>query len=321
MNKYLVMPIVLNQFASYINTVEGTTNPNKNDISAELKTYYSDYLIDLVEPELIHDQFAQKHPIPKNGGKEVEFRKYDSLDTTPSARKLVEGVTPDGQKLNVKTVTAKVEQYGGYVVLSDMLLLTAIDNNIVEATQLIAAQAGRTLDTVTRDHLATNTNTLTTASNTQLSSDMIRQAVRMLKIANAPKINGYYVGIVHPDVAYDLMKDDEWQEVKSYNPENWYNGELGRIAGVRFVESSTAYYDTTDKLYSTLILGANAYGVTEISGGGLQHIVKQLGYGDDPLNQRASVGWKATRAVEILVPQYMISIETKSTLPYADPFA
>ena len=29
-----------------------------------MKTYYSDYLIDLVEAELVHDQFAQKHPIP-----------------------------------------------------------------------------------------------------------------------------------------------------------------------------------------------------------------------------------------------------------------
>lgn len=320
MNKYLVMPIVLNQFASYINTVEGTTNPNKNDISAELKTYYSDYLIDLVEAELIHDQFAQKHPIPKNGGKEVEFRKYDSLDTTPSERLLTEGVTPNGQPISVKTVTAKVEQYGGYVILSDMLLLTAIDNNIVEATQLIASQAGRTLDNVTRNTMATNPNKVSSTADGEISVELVQKAVRMLKIANAPRINGSYVGIIHPDVAYDLMRDPDWVAVKNYDPEDWYNGEIGRIAGVRFIESPSAYYDNTKSTYSTFILGANAYGVTEISGGGLQHIVKQLGYGDDPLNQRASVGWKATRAVEILVPQYMISIDTKASLPYTDPF-
>ena len=45
-------------------------------------------------------------------------------------------------------------------------------------------------------------------------------------------------------------------------------------------------------MFGTLVLGAHAYGVTELEGGGLEHIVKQLGYGDDPLNQRASVGWK-----------------------------
>lgn len=309
MNKYLVMPIVMNLFDA-VNTTDA--------MSAEMKDYYSRYLIDLVEPELIHDQFAQKHPIPKNGGKTIEFRKYDSLDTTPSARELTEGVTPAGQTLEVTTVTATVKQYGGYVILSDMLLMTAIDNNLVQATQLIAAQAGRVLDTVTRDTLATNTNVLSSTVATQIDVDMVRKAVRQLKVASAPRINGYYIGIIHPDVAYDLVNDEKWEAVKQYDPKDWYEGEIGRIAGVRFIETPTAYYDKTASKYSTLILGANAYGVTDIEGGGLEHIVKQLGYGNDPLNQRASCGWKATRAVEILVPQYMISIESKSTLPYIE---
>ena len=66
-------------------------------------------------------------------------------------------------------------------------------------------------------------------------------------------------------------------------------------------------------VYSTLILGADAYGVTELEGGGLQHIVKQLGYGDDPLNQRASVGWKAVKTAERLSEQYMVRIGAAST--------
>ncbi|MEE1538821.1 MAG: N4-gp56 family major capsid protein, partial [Faecalibacterium prausnitzii] len=45
----------------------------------------------------------------------------------------------------------------------------------------------------------------------------------------------------------------------------------------------------------------------------LEHIVKQLGYGDDPLNQRASVGWKGMRAAERLVEQYMVRIESVSS--------
>ena len=63
-------------------------------------------------------------------------------------------------------------------------------------------------------------------------------------------------------------------------------------------------------MFCTLVLGANAYGITEIEGGGLQHIVKQLGYGDDPLNQRSSCGWKATKAVKRLVEAYMVRIES-----------
>ena len=65
-------------------------------------------------------------------------------------------------------------------------------------------------------------------------------------------------------------------------------------------------------VFASLILGAHAYGTTEIEGGGLEHIVKQLGYGDDPLNQRASVGWKAHKTAERLVEQYMVRIESCS---------
>ncbi|MBR5768531.1 MAG: N4-gp56 family major capsid protein [Clostridia bacterium] len=68
-------------------------------------------------------------------------------------------------------------------------------------------------------------------------------------------------------------------------------------------------------VYSTLIIGDNAYGVTEIEGGGLKHITKQLGSAGsgDPLNQRATVGWKATKAAKRLVEEYMVRVETTST--------
>ncbi|MFR0795039.1 MAG: hypothetical protein ACLSHG_00470 [Oscillospiraceae bacterium] len=51
------------------------------------------------------------------------------------------------------TVEAAVRQYGGYIQMSDLLLLTAIDNNLTMATKLLGAQAGRTLDTITREVL------------------------------------------------------------------------------------------------------------------------------------------------------------------------
>ena len=127
-------------------------------LSEEMKIFYSDYLIDNATPKLVHDQFGQKHPIPKNGGKTIQFRKYSPLPklTTP----IVEGITPDGQSLNMSVVEATVAQYGGYVTLSDILLLTAIDNNLVQATKLLGAQAGATLDTITREVLNGGTNVI-----------------------------------------------------------------------------------------------------------------------------------------------------------------
>lgn len=343
MKDIIYLPVVLNLFDSVINKT--TSTGSGNDLSGEMKTYYSDYLIDMAEPELVHDQFGQKHPIPKNGGKTIEFRKYDPLPKALTP--LTEGVTPTGQKLNMGVITATVAQYGGFIELSDLLLLTAIDNNLVQATKLLGSQAGRTLDTITREVLNGGTNvqyaegqvsaradlvggSTTAADNHYLTVDAIRKAVRFLKVMNTPKINGYYAGIIHPDVSYDLMNDPKWVNVKTYSdPDGIYEGEIGRIEGVRFVETSEAKVFThagKDKstgtatasardVYSTLIMGADAYGVTELSGGGLQHIVKQLGSAGtaDPLDQRATAGWKATKVAERLVEAYMVRIESCST--------
>ena len=304
-------------------------------MSAEMKTFYEKRLIDQAEPALVHDQFGDPYPIPANGGKNIEFRKYDSLPkaTTP----LTEGVTPDGQTMNVSTVTAEVKQYGGWVPITDTLQLTAIDNNILQATKIIASQAGRTLDTIVRDVLVGGTNVIyapkigeggaetpvtsraTLDATCQLTSDLIARAATQLKAMNADPIGTSFVGIIHPYVAYDLRRDPDWIDVHKYaQPDEIYNGEIGTLHGVRFVETSEAkIWKGTGcpaglAVFSTLILGAHAYGSTEIEGGGLEHIVKQLGYGDDPLNQRASVGWKAHKTAERLVEQYMVRIESCS---------
>ena len=62
-------------------------------------------------------------------------------------------------------------------------------------------------------------------------------------------------------------------------------------------------------------MGDNAYGTTELGHGGLEHIVKQLGSAgtSDPLNQRATVGWKAKKVTVRLVEAFMVRIETAST--------
>ena len=296
-----------------------TQTTGTGTLSPEMKVFYSDYLIDNAVPKLVHDQFGQKHPIPKNGGKTIEFRKYSPLPKllTP----LTEGVTPDGQTLTVSTIEATVNQYGGYITLSDVLLLTAIDNNMVQATKLLGNQAGATLDTITREVLNGGTNVVyaggvasRSALNGNLTVDDIKKAVRALKTQNAEKIGDSFVAIIHPDVTYDLTNDPAWQAVKDYDPKDWYEGEIGKIAGVRFVETTEAKI-FEGGVYSTLILGDNAYGVTEIEGGGLQHIVKQLGSAGtaDALDQRATVGWKAIKVAERLVEQFMVRIESKST--------
>ena len=311
-----------------------TTNGSGNDLTPEMKTYYEKRLIDLAEPRLVHDQFGDKYPIPQNGGKIIEFRRYSPL--AKALTPLTEGVTPSGNSLNVTAATAEVKQYGDYIQLSDLLQIAAIDNNVVQCTKLLGAQAGRTLDTITREILNGGTNVIyapkvvegketavTSRANLDATSlltvDLIFKAAATLESMNAAPIDDSFVAIIHPFAAYDLMRCEEWIDAHKYaNPENIYAGEIGKIGNVRFVKSTEAKIwkgsgcPSGLAVFSTLVLGASAYGVTEITGGGLQHIVKQLGYGEDPLNQRSSCGWKATRAAKRLVEEYMVRIESCS---------
>ena len=327
----------LQLFANHLNVTtdvrtEGQTYPTYNDLSAEMKTFYDMTLIDEASAQLVHDQFGQKRPIPQGSGKVIEFRKFSALPKATQA--LTEGVTPDGKRLDVTAVTAEVSQYGDYITQSDVLELTAIDNTIVEATKLLGRQAGLTLDTITRNVLNAGTNVsyapkvaggVETAVTTragldtsaQLTVKVIQKVVAKLRGQNAPTINGKYVAIAHPYVIYSLMRDPEWIDAHKYaNPTNLYEGEVGEIAGVRFVQTTEAKVWRNDAdthaIFSTLVIGEGAYGVTEITGGGLQTIVKQKGSAGtaDPLDQRSSVGWKAIKTAELLIPNYLVRIES-----------
>lgn len=407
-------------------------NEPGNDLSPENKTFYSKHLIDNAQPYLAYDQFGVKYPIPKNGGKTIEMRRFSPLKK--ALKPLTEGVTPVGNKLNVTYLTAKVEQYGDYIEHSDMLDMTAIDPIIVTSLDLLSSQAGRTLDTITREVVCAGSNKsfaprinadgtktevllredVTTAC--RLTPAEIRKGVAKLKRHNAQPIDGYFVAVIHPDVTCDIMGDHEWIAAHQYtNVENIYEGEVGRYAKVRFVESTEAKIigpaffwgdestggacrltlhtalsssgstsivvneaisaaeakELNDRIaagetvlmyvggkeaqiqsvtageggvakftvaaavadvpvgatvcgygagkdgsaiYCTMLFASNAYGITDIEGMGLEHIVKQRGSAGsaDPLNQRSTVGWKATKTAERLVEEYMLRLEHSS---------
>lgn len=316
-------PLNLQLFADVTNVT------TQESMSVEMKTFYDRNLLENAEPELVHDQWAQTRDIPKHGGKKIEFRKFSKLPKALTA--LTEGVTPEGQEISVSSLEAEVKQYGNYIKVSDILQMTTIDNVIVEATDMIGYQAGSTLDTISREIMNAGTNVqyaegqVTSRANLtkdhKLTVRAVKMAVRILEKQHAKKINGYYVGIINQDIAFDLTEDERWIEAHKYaKPEELFNGEIGMIAGVRFVKTSEAKIFAKAgaggiDVYSTLILGANAYATTKIEGGGLETIIKQLGSAGtaDPLNQRATIGWKATKVTEILSQEYMVRIETGST--------
>lgn len=295
-------------------------------ISKSMQTYYDRKVLMNAKPNLVFYEYGQKVVVPKNHGKVVQFRKWTPFDAVDGA--LTEGVIPEGQSLTMTEVTAELNQYGGYVAVTDILDLTAIDPVVNDSVELMGDQGGLTIDTLIRDELLKGDKVQYAGDATQrseivaddvLTVEDIRKAVRTLKNNKAPQFvrdgKGYYVAVVGPNTTFDLQSDPVWQDVSKYaNTEQLFTGEIGKLFGVIFVESSQAAVATEGDVPvgQTLVFGKNAYGVIELEGGNLKSIIKPRGSAgtSDPLDQISTVGWKVDGfAAKILQPMWMVRIE------------
>lgn len=354
-------------------STDGASQPNEN------KIFYNKTLIKRLTPELMFYKYGQKKPLPKNSGNKVNFRKFNSLPLATSA--LTEGVTPDGRALDITKVEATVDQYGDFIEVSDVLDMLGIDPVITESADVLGEQGGQTIDRVIANVVTSGTTVRyaggragrhALTSSDKLTGDEVKKAVRDLKKANAkPIADGFFIGIITPEQAYDLQSDTLWQDVSKYNGGlNIEKGEIGKIHGVRFVVSNnegetmselsftsvsksqgdsleglyartgagapytytkcaddatapsgggTYYSDNGYRVFKCMIIGADAYGVVDVENsaeGKPSIIVKPHGSAGtaDPLNQRATIGWKAMFTAVRLNELAMCRIETTATL-------
>lgn len=314
---------------------------NTSVIPAEVSNFYDRTLLERATPMLLHTKFAQVRDIPRKAGtKIIKFRRYGNLAaaTTP----LSEGITPAGKSLSVTDVTAEALQYGDYITVTDVLDFTTQDAELTEAADILGDQAGDTLDQLTRDTLATGTNVYYGGSATSrdgvgasdlITDTLLKKTTRLLKNNKAKKLmqmvnpsNGYnttplnacFVGIVHPNVSYTLTGLTGFIPVEKYpNKSDVMDGEIGSLSEIRFIETTNAKVfagagASGIDVYATLVMGAYAYGITRISGESMKNIVKPIGSGGtaDPLDQRATSGWKATFVAKILNNDFLVRIET-----------
>ena len=323
-------------------------------IPSAIQEFYDRVLLRRAVPLLVHERFGQKRPMPKGHGSQIKFRRYNALN--PATTPLTEGVKPTGSQLSRTDVTASLNQYGDYVELTDRVILENIDPIITEAVEILGEQMALSLDTVIRDVIVGGTNVMYTngsarnAVNTTIADNpaVLDKAIRSLKNQNArpftrmvkasDKVSTFpirpaFIGIVHPDITYDLEKVNGFVPVEKYaNYGDIMEGEVGAYRGIRFVETTNAKIwpdaggdatatgnpnvkstsGTNADVYALLIVAQDAYGVTELREGGAKTIIKELGSGGtaDPLNQLATVGWKAMLTARILNDAWMVRIET-----------
>ena len=308
---------------AYTNT--DTNMTTSSALSAGMQTYYNRELLRTFEPNLVHLQFGDEHRMPPHSGLVMNMRKLIPLETNTKA--LSEGDPGESVMLAETEVTVQLQQYGEYARCTDKLDLTHLDMDIMRRTKLFGDAGARSIDAVVREELAKCANVIyaggkasraeLTAAD-KLTSRELRKAVKTLKKNHAQTFGGYYVAIIGPDTMYDLQEDEAFVKVSQYqDKENIYTGEVGRLFGVRLVETTEAKIfegagtDGTD-VASVIVLGQYAYGVTSLKGAKPRVIVKPAGSAGtaDPLDQISTVGWKMDGfGAKLLQPEYAVRIE------------
>jgi len=307
------------------------TNQTLGTLAQENKIAYDRVLLERLLPYLTYLKYGQKKPFNKNEGDTINFRRFNSLAVALTP--LTEGVVPGGNTLSITAITATVQQYGDFISVTDKLDMLGIDPIITETSVSLGEQAGNTLDQITRDIIVAGTTVqyangkasrVLTAQTDVVNATEIKKAVRTLRRNNAQPIEGkYFIGIVGPDVEYDIISDTLWQDVSKYSAaEQIFDGEIGKLYGVKFVRTSNAKKfagagAAGADIFATMILAANAYGIVDVGGGSKpQIIVKEHGSSGtaDPLNQIATIGWKAMMTAVRLQELAMVRIESSATL-------
>lgn len=325
---------LVNTTGNYVNAYTGDAQnfEGVNTLSPTMKTYYDTELLENARPSLIHAQFAKKQKLPKGRGKSVEWRKWNTLE---DAGALTEGVIPTGQKMGQSSMTQGITQYGTYVTVSDQLELHAIDDVILGATEELGASAGSSEDKLVRNVVVAGTNVqyctkkaaggaeteVTSRANLDktaiLNPTEVNRAVTTLKKLKAPKIDGNYVAIIHPSVTFDIRESDEWIDVHKYaSTTEIFEGEIGKLHGCRFVETTEAKVFSGEgcpaglAVYATLFMGKDAFGMIDPEGGNLQMIIKDKNQAGGPLNQFSTLGYKFESATKILYQERMVRVES-----------
>ena len=264
------MEMNVNTTAGSVNAFDPASVTPSGAMSPTMKTYYDTELLENARPRLVFTQLGKSQFLPAGHGDSVQWRKWNTFDK--ATEPLVEGVIPSGQRFGQSAVSVSVQQYGDYAAISDRLNLHAVDNVLLGAAEEMGAAGGETADTLVRNELITGTSVIYAdtldasgavtgtpqhrydllADNNRLTPDAVNKAYTFLKKQKAPFFEGNkYVAVIHPSVAYDLRSHPDWLEVHKYAAaREIFQGEIGELHGVRFIETTEAPVLCGDTLYS-----------------------------------------------------------------------
>jgi len=336
------------------------------DISPRVAAYAVSQLLKRAIPYMVLEKFGQTYPIPNNATKVAKFRRYfisgatggagdgnptEAFSTPLAVTPLVEGVTPTGKKLANMDYTVTLVQYGDFMTITDVVLDTAEDQVLQQATEALGESAAQTIETIRYNILKAGLNvfyangTLRSSVNTPISLAMQRKVTTALTRQNAKRltqvvkstpdfrtepIEAAFIGLVSPDMESDIRNMTGFIPTKQYGTVTPWENEIGSVETVRYLQS-TIFAPFPDAggamglmrstsgvnadVYPVLYLGRDAYGIVPLKGKDslVPMVVNPKPAPGDPLGQRGTIGWKAMTTAVILNDCWMARLECAAT--------
>lgn len=303
-----------------------TTTTN---VDPEVDKYFDRVLLDREEPFFVYMLFGQSRGLPQKNSKTVTFRRYDNL--TDALSPLPEGQNPDFETVTKFDIDAVVSTYGNVVALSDDVVIYVQDETSNEVADMLSQNMFSTLDKITRNVLdattaqqdcfnGTNGNTITELSQTDvdLALDYLHgnNARRMAPVITG--VNAFGTGpieksfwaICDTDIRSDVRSLASFLSTAEYPQQQVVlQSELGATDELRWVMTSEGAVDTSvsPSVYSNFYMGANSYAMVDVDQVAAEMILKPLGAGEDALNRRQTMGWKARYVATVLDDGWIVN--------------
>jgi N4-gp56 family major capsid protein len=234
---------------------------------------------------------AQTH-----NGASVQFNIYDNMAQATSALTETSDVT--AVALGDSTVVVTLAEYGNAVITTAKLRGTSFLNVDADAANIIGYNMVDSIDKLVSNVANAGTNVIYAqgsmgsrptsrvgiADAATFGAQEGRQAVAELRTASAPGFeNGNYIGLVHPDVSYDLREQTAVTDVIQYQIRQEgaavRNGSIGVFGGIEWIENPRAPIlddagaTGTTNVYQTLVAGRQALA---------KAFSRAPGFGEDP---------------------------------------
>jgi N4-gp56 family major capsid protein len=315
-----------------------TNTTSAAGLSSQYQRYLSRQLLEKILPSIHLSKFALKKALPgKQGSKTMRFFRFAEPSTANIQSVGTEGTTPSSsdKSMTLETVDADLVQYVQQIVITDILSATELFNHTEEAIRQHGEDAALHCDNIIRNELASNTTgknvvfsgdatTFSALSGDEIDEQDILLAATKLKQDGARPVDGVNFAASMPtEVAFSILNNTSgvWQGAAQYSaPENLYSGEIGRLFGVRVMETNKGFrsdvgtqytYDGAGAAFSTFVFGKDAYGVPELNSQSPfapQVLIADGPDKSDPAALKKVISYKTFYTAKILQPKHVCEI-------------